>query len=439
MSAPSVTLGLGAPAELPQAQPGETVHDAASDTIAMLVCHGMGQQVRFETLSAVADSICRAHGTAHDRTATVTLRLLRASGNERLLPRAEIALSEPGRTRTVHLYEAYWAPLTEGVIGYTQTARFLLEAGLQGMVAAWHHRFDRWMFGGPKWLPVKRNTWLLLAGSLVVLAPLLVLAGLIVATPTVVLPFLARPWTPRLALEVAAGLLALLVLWKLRSFIVQYLGDVAIYVSSNQVNAYAKVREEIKQVGATVASAMYGAVEGDAALGRRFAYQKVVVVGHSLGSVLAYDTLNAMLNQDQLEHGERKVRERTDALITLGSPLDKTAFLFRQHVRDGAIREVLAAAVQPLIQDYGQRPPWWINVFCRTDLISGCLEYYDDPKEPTQPKRVRNFADALVANPVAAHTDYWKRRLGRTAIYMAATGRLTLLLREFGSGEGTCG
>jgi len=434
MADPNTTLSLGDPAPLQIARPGESVDGAATDALAMIVCHGMGQQVPFETLSEVANTICRAHGTSHDRSAAVTLRLVRIGGDERLLPRAEIELSEPGRTRTVHLYEAYWAPLTEGVIGYVETARFLLGAGLSGIVAAWRRRFDRWMFGGVKWLPVKRNTRLLLAGVLVVLAPLLLLAGLIVATPTVVIPLVAKPWTAKLALKVLAVALVLLVFWRFRGFVVQYLGDVVIYVGSNRVNPWTKVREEIKAAGARVASAVYGAVLPGAAGRPCFAYRRVVVVGHSLGSVLAYDTLNAMVNADRLDGRARQVVERTEALITMGSPLDKTAFLFRQHVKEGAIREVLAAAVQPMIESYALRPEWWINVWCPTDLISGCLEYYDDPTAREQPRRVRNYADALVLNPVAAHTRYWNRRLGRTALYMAATGRLTLLVREFGEG-----
>ncbi|MGA2214415.1 MAG: hypothetical protein ABSH31_14160, partial [Bryobacteraceae bacterium] len=47
---------------------------------------------------------------------------------------------------------------------------------------------------------------------------------------------------------------------------------------------------------------------------------------------------------------------RTRALITFGSPLDKTAFLFRtqsNHPRD-EMREELAASVQPLILSYHQ-------------------------------------------------------------------------------------
>jgi len=56
----------------------------------------------------------------------------------------------------------------------------------------------------------------------------------------------------------------------------------------------------------------------------------VVWVGHSLGSVVVYDALNALLTDDALAKDDNKVRAiaRTRLLLTFGSPLDKIAFIF---------------------------------------------------------------------------------------------------------------
>jgi hypothetical protein len=155
-------------------------------------------------------------------------------------------------------------------------------------------------------------------------------------------------------------------------------------------------------------------------------YSHVVVVGHSLGSVIAYDTLNAIINQDLLDGSGRKAVARTHALITLGSPLDKVAFLFRQKAKVAFMRDVLSAAYQPMIQSYNHRPRWWINIFCKTDIISGSLEYYDDPaRARTEPRRVMNFRDPYGKwNPKSAHTDYWKRPFAKTFLYLAARGEM---------------
>jgi hypothetical protein len=74
------------------------------------------------------------------------------------------------------------------------------------------------------------------------------------------------------------------------------------------------------------------------------------LVGRSLGSVVAYDTLNGLLNEDVSRS------TRTQLLLTFGSPLDKTAFLFRAQSEFSDVREALAAATQPLIVDYALRP-----------------------------------------------------------------------------------
>ena len=102
--------------------------------------------------------------------------------------------------------------------------------------------------------------------------------------------------------------------------------------------------------------------------------------------MLAYDTLNAAINLDLTSplKERRDVAGRTTRLITFGSPLDKTAFLFRNqsnHVKD-PLREQMACAFQPLILDYEgirKKPGFWINLWSPMDIISGSLDYYDAP------------------------------------------------------------
>jgi hypothetical protein len=173
-------------------------------------------------------------------------------------------------------------------------------------------------------------------------------------------------------------------------------------------------------------------------------YERIVYLGHSLGSVIAYDTLNAMINiQAGSRHsGERNpVVHRTRALITFGSPLDKTAFLFRvqlklkwwqlnawRHALDnqGLLRETMVSAVQPLITSYEDfrfiqspmRGINWINVWSSRDIISGSLDYYDDPKEPQNSLRhVQNLVDPDAWIPLAAHIQYWSKPTLRRVLY----------------------
>jgi hypothetical protein len=97
-------------------------------------------------------------------------------------------------------------------------------------------------------------------------------------------------------------------------------------------------------------------------------------------------------------------------LLTFGSPLDKTAFLFGcQRNTTTESREALAAVVQPLIQSYDWRHFPWVNIYSPKDIISGEVRFYDDISNPEYPQRhVENMEDPLASIPVAAHVQYWR-------------------------------
>src|SRR5262249_4748556 len=152
----------------------------------------------------------------------------------------------------------------------------------------------------------------------------------------------------------------------------------------------------------------------------QFDYEGVFILGHSLGSVIAYDTLNRLLNEDLVarEHEKLRVLDRTKLLLTLGSPLDKTAFLFSlQRDQTSLEREALAAASHPLILDPKFRRPGrfeWINIYSANDIISGRLDFYDPPTQSKTRKLinpVQNLQDEEATTLLAAHVEYWEDQL----------------------------
>lgn len=212
-----------------------------------------------------------------------------------------------------------------------------------------------------------------------------------------------------------------------RTLMVQYVGDVAAYVTSQTLDRFNTIRERIKQIAMDSARAVYLAQENG-----EFLYDKIAVVGHSLGSVIAYDTLNALLNAEKLSQTKLKIAERTCLLETFGSPLDKIAFFFSFQGSDTFhIREQLAAAVQPLITDYEKfrRFPW-INVYSRNDIVSGKVELYDLPlkgqteavQELIRQHGVQRFRDLDAIVPLAAHVAYWKNTMVWEKLLAAITG-----------------
>jgi hypothetical protein len=479
--------------------------------VALLVAHGMGQQVRFETIDTVARLVAQAFDV--EDQAAIAVRLVRLPG-ETTLGRAELRLPAAGQLLHVHVYETYWAPLAEGAATLRDVASFLLRSGLAGLSRSRILRFDRFLFNA--WreyvVPLRAVLEFALAlagfGALTALN-LAIIAGAastaafgrsvwpdadLVAAWTVDFGIFAVPtaatglalwllsrrergrrrrgWSARRRHEamtaVAAGFVALAIgalliagalvlihlagrarapfaavgtrltpgwiaaVWAgalatsaaIRWFLIEFVGDVAAYVSAPWLDRFNRLRDDIKRVAYEAGRAVYA----------NRTYERVIVLGHSLGSVVAYDMLNRLINDDLIAESSagvegRSAAARTRTFITFGSPLDKTAFVFRTQGGEGhAVREALAAAVQPLIVSDAWRPERWLNLWSPRDWISGSLEYYDPPGGAQQvdrpdldgtleaiaaapPRRVCNIVDRDAAVPLLAHVQYWTNPL----------------------------
>ena len=572
------------------APPGtEKVVEVAAKRIAIFVAHGMGQQIPFETLDAIAESLRAYDAKLTGRRDKPTSNTIKASPDQ-WLQRIELKLKSIDRPIEAHVYEGYWAPLTEGRITLRQVMGFLSGAGSNGLKVA-RKTFRRWLMGEYKIFPTPVRIVLYLLVALATVASLVALNSTIVtvaatrtlfsqtpwwltdglfadltttfnaAVTTMILfavslgisnyiqrlrlplmarkiwgwvtvvafylmllaiilaaisvasllflhirggvaenaelweRFASRNWIDRfntrfdslalgLVLIVAgvilllrlaaivkglvrdlgaprgrwltvgvAGAFALLVAavvfvvqhlfgtlkgsdafvaaqrgiaWPLlvaasafiRVVLVQFVGDVAIYVMPYKVDAFNDLRKEIKETVYKVAHAVYALKDQS---GNRLAYDHVIVLGHSLGSVIAYDALNRLIHEDQVAAAADALHivDRTPLFLTFGSPLDKTAFIFgAQGKGTTEARESLAASVQPLIQSYEYRPESWINIYSPWDIISGYLDLYDLPGA-TDPRKVNNLKDPEATTLLVAHTEYWNGGLLVRTLYNA--------------------
>lgn len=441
--------------------------------VAFLVTHGMGQQVPFETVSAIGQALITENSKRHpdeekvdDFEVQVRRVRLTSTDDAPELSRVEVILpTQQGKSVEAHIYESYWAPLTEGQISFLQTVSFLYSAAWNGITTYYAalrrekarkndtrneqssgntpnpkntddglKHFDRWMFGKFQDMPIKPHTfWLLVA--VVLSISLLLVPALFIFTPLglsigkgIVNGYESRYLQWPLPLQIAITILAVLLFalaLAVRYFVVEYVGDVAIYVSSYKVSRFDTIRNNILQEACSVARQIYSAGISD---GTHPCYDTVVIVGHSLGSVISYDMLNSCINWDQIECGfERRVVPRTTRLITFGSPLDKTAFLFRTQVSSARnLREALAARKQPLILDYQKFRPLrtfqWINIYAPADIISGHLDYYDasDTTNLEDVNPVTNVVDPEATTPLLAHVQYWENAKLHQWLYEAA-------------------
>jgi hypothetical protein len=512
-------LELGPPEVFPQLPntfvpkpPGQS----AGNPIAILVAHGMGQQVPYETIDGVAQAMARGVAAGAGAVSRSLIRSVRigTQGKDDVEPelvRAEMQIADSqGKEHEVHIYEAYWAPLTEGKVSIVDVINFLFDAGWNGIVNTTARTYRRWMFGAEqkflleteKLVLVFVSIMLLLAslvfinaiataaaashaigtttpfpsGDLVRLltwdfvladiAAILVAAGvfifgrfktvswlfiysgasLIVISAVFMAAHLSGwVWFLRLVpggkwgVFVSHWVFTVFLLWALeiwaastaRQFLIQYVGDVAAYIAAHTVSKFWELRQQIWQTAMRVADPIYRARTADNA---DFLYKKIIVAGHSLGSVIGYDVLNGLLMDDQFSAQPLQVAERTRMFLTFGSPLDKTAFLFRtQRDMKSQVREVGSAAVQPMISDYRNRPMEWINLWSKADIISGHLDFYDPPnalnaKHPehylhvrANPRQVQNHIDPDAKTPLKAHIEYWDGKMLADQLYRGIT------------------
>ncbi|MGA8010852.1 MAG: hypothetical protein WB949_00300 [Candidatus Acidiferrales bacterium] len=217
-----------------------------------------------------------------------------------------------------------------------------------------------------------------------------------------------RRWVP-----LAGALLATILTYALTA----YVADVAVYVNMDAKSKNFVARNAILK-GSTDALKMLLASDR---------YDRVILAGHSLGSVIAYDTINDLLAERSADSDappdqptpylELPQLQKLKGLVTFGSPLDKIYYFFREHVkRDQAIRAQILSMLHSFRRDssgrdYGefsfgyylrqlddQRDPIvWLNAWALVDPVSSELKFYF-------PDHQQKFPYAV---PVLAHLSYW--------------------------------
>jgi len=451
--------------------------------VAIVVAHGMGQQIPFQTLDDLAEGLRRQDRKRRKSKPPMPIAKTVELGGERLA-RLELKLLTNEGERDLHIYESYWAPMTEGKVTLRDVMGFLLRGGLGGLRLT-KRPFKRWLFGEYEQYPAPLLTVVWLALSIAVVVALTWLSVVIVVVAAAKVPLRdVSPWLTETrfrditaVFNVHVSLMApfvLLMLWwgltrrrlpgwlslgtfglavlstlgsalivalvayyhtrggdtgsfferagipwlpglfptwfsniswvlvvgataLVRWFLIQYVGDVAAYVQPQVVDRFYELRKEIKKSVWTTANAVY----------REEEYRDIIMVGHSLGSVVAYDVLNLLLTDHKLNPGTMpEVAGRTRLLLTFGSPLDKTAFIFAAQGTGTEAREAISASFQPLITDEQVRPRW-VNIYSRWDIISGSLDYYDR-KDRSNRNAVENIRDTKATTLLAAHVEYWR-------------------------------
>lgn len=356
------------------------------------------------------------------------------------------------------------------LVGLLVAVRLLVLFSLAGYF--WN--FGKWLrFRIPRTGSRRRYSWFALIGAailavLVFVAPAFWMRGFLTAAPCPVCAAnlqavgSCRPWlawiSQLLLLEppftrLLIPLAELALAAAIRRFLIDFLGDVAIYTNLNQRADNFAVRAQILEECGHALTTLYmdlRAEAGDRLAGshatpeeRRCAVQylspddfQVVVAAHSLGTVIAYDTINDLFNRARIgakaagaleppgqpaDPPAIHVCRHMRGLLTFGSPLNKTYYFFRdESSAEELIRAQLidqlhsfrllaptgalsGVGVRPVIPDPELsrllRDFRWLNLWATMDIFSGKLFFYDLAP-----------ADQLHRwywKPVLAHLSYW--------------------------------
>lgn len=358
---------------------------------ALLIIHGIGQQHPFETLDAFATSLWNV---LEQNAATGFL-----PGHHRTAAREgwmqNYVSIETSRTSSVDVYEYYWAhkaqcrvklnDIVEWLIDTSDGARKFYDENEElskkyegtGVSAFGKSGFkNRWY--------LKQFGWLM---------------RLLAFLPRTVVLALTRWFGPLLFLFNP------IFKW-IRKTLVDFIGDIVIYTSTDIKSQFYEVRKQI----------LDGAVKELESLLLDKRYKRIIVAGHSLGSVIGFDTLNRINQGMNVGRISPNLAQKIKGFVTFGSPLDKIAFFFREHTPDDQYlrRQILmhyhSFKAKPLSEQPNPKEvsnpfkeylddAYWINFWDTEDKVSGQLDFY----------RVNENVRLEMKKGVAkAHSAYWE-------------------------------
>jgi hypothetical protein len=247
---------------------------------------------------------------------------------------------------------------------------------------------------------------------------------------------LKKPFTDAGVPLVELGIAAVI-----RSFLIDFLGDVAIYTNLNQRVTYFATRAQILEECGNAITALYtdmfeeavarkltaspGRSEEDVRASIDASDFQLVIAAHSLGSVIAYDSVNELFNRARIALTAHQpdpaalLYSHFKGMLTFGSPLNKTYYFFRDQSSAEALirsqiidglhsfrlrspdRELPGAPLRPYpdpLRAWAARF-LWINIWAKADIFSGRLFFYDLPDncQVCRPYKI----------PVFAHLEYW--------------------------------
>lgn len=369
---------------------------------AFLVIHGIGEQNPLETLDGFARGIIadlRERNVEFDPNPVHHIaQRMRATGNSEWTE-SFVRINSRDGSASIDIHEYYWANLTEEKISVAEVlgwARKTLAGALRyfNENKELQQRFEARQLRRGYGSGMKQIV--LLLDAMMILVPLAYLLHALIQAARLVPPV----WT----------LLTRIEDWvkeETRALIIGYVGDIAIYTTMDEKSRHYALRQQILAESETLLDELLRDKDND----------RVIIAGHSLGSVIAYDTLNRLNLKANALGDMESMLGKLGGLITFGSPLDKIAFFFREHTtRQQAVRRQILGFLHSFKAQQLDATPndpemktrivakldWlpWVNYYDERDPISGHLDFYTIPDQD-------NVELEMGAPWGYAHIKYW--------------------------------
>ncbi len=194
----------------------------------------------------------------------------------------------------------------------------------------------------------------------------------------------------------------------MRRFLRDYLGDVQLWTTYQETDDKHKTRSDILDRGVT----LLRHVLLDPACGR------VVVIGHSLGSAIAYDCLlelgriNRSVNAEDPFDAELRL-DCIDHFVTLASPIDKIHYFFESHTgkyhRYNRVVDDIRGDIGVAPFAKNRKPNiHWVNYWDRADVISSSIESASSRHAPLLMVDNVQVSNYLLGLPGPSHSGYFK-------------------------------
>jgi hypothetical protein len=250
-------------------------------------------------------------------------------------------------------------------------------------------------------------------------------------------------------LQIFAGVTLTLMVLRGKQIIRDFLSDVRMYADPRGVTERAIVQRIDYRVGQSFLKTIgldwdFRKLKGDQRLtasGEIVEFDRIIWVAHSLGTVISYNVLsdlfhraeeieqaagkNPVAYEEQLK-GIKHFRTTLKKFITMGSPLDKFAFLFGRQALSPWPARSHASLLSVDGQDKGKEG-WWVNFYHFLDPVSGSLESDMICRDDSP----RNHHIGFWHLPGVAHMGYWTDHRPLRFILGRTFGQAALPDREF--------